>query len=77
MRHSSVVQLVEHLTVNQNVAGSSPAGGAMMLTVAQSVEHLVVIQKAEGSLPFCQPKKKNNEQKLIFVLTMMCQRTII
>ena len=35
MRHSSVVQLVEHLTVNQNVAGSSPAGGAMMLTVAQ------------------------------------------
>ena len=57
MRHSSVVQLVEHLTVNQNVAGSSPAGGAMMLTVAQSVEHLVVIQKAEGSIPFCQPKK--------------------
>ena len=57
MRHSSVVQLVEHLTVNQNVAGSSPAGGAMMLTVAHSVEHLVVIQKAEGSIPYCQPKK--------------------
>ena len=55
MRHSSVVQLVEHLTVNQNVAGSSPAGGAMMLTVAQSVEHLVVIQKVEGSIPFHQP----------------------
>ena len=28
LRYSSLAQSVEHLTVNQGVAGSSPAGGA-------------------------------------------------
>ncbi len=28
MTHSTLAQLVEQLTVNQRVAGSSPAGGA-------------------------------------------------
>ena len=29
--YSSLAQSVEHLTVNQGVAGSSPAGGAIMV----------------------------------------------
>ena len=46
---------VEHLTVNQNVAGSTPAQAAKMLTVAQMVEHLIVIQKGVSSILICQP----------------------
>ena len=51
---SPIAQLVEQLTVNQSVAGSSPARGAM-LTVAQMVEHLIVIQKVASSILVCQP----------------------
>ena len=43
-RHSPVAQLVEQLTVNQRVAGSSPAGGAFLFstsapTRSRSAEH--------------------------------------
>ena len=54
--NSPIAQLVEQLTVNQSVAGSSPARGAM-LTVAQMVEHLIVIQKVASSILVCQPKR--------------------
>ena len=36
-RHSSIAQLVEQVTVNHPVPGSSPGGGAA--PVAQLVEH--------------------------------------
>ena len=48
---------VEHLTVNQNVAGSIPAGGAM-LTVAQLVEHWIVIPKVASSSLVCRPNRE-------------------
>ena len=35
--HSALAQLVEQLTVNQRVAGSSPAGGAIFLYSIQSL----------------------------------------
>ena len=35
MEYSSLAQSVEHLTVNQGVAGSSPAGGARKKTVTK------------------------------------------
>ena len=54
--NSPIAQLVEQMTVNHWVAGSSPARGAM-LTVAQMVEHLIVIQKVASSILVCQPKR--------------------
>ena len=36
-RNSALAQLVEQLTVNQRVAGSSPAGGAIFLYSIQSL----------------------------------------
>ena len=52
--NSPIAQLVEQLTVNQSVAGSSPARGAM-LTVAQSVELQIVILVVASSILVCQP----------------------
>ena len=51
---SPIAQLVEQLTVNQSVAGSSPARGAM-LTVAQLVEHQIVVLTVASSILVCQP----------------------
>ena len=51
---SPIAQLVEQLTVNQSVAGSSPARGAM-LTVAQSVELQIVVLAVASSILVCQP----------------------
>ena len=53
---SPIAQLVEQLTVNQSVAGSSPARGAM-LTVAQSVELQIVVLAVASSILVCQPKR--------------------
>ena len=53
---SPIAQLVEQLTVNQSVAGSSPARGAM-LTVAQLVEHQIVVLTVASSILVCQPKR--------------------
>ena len=52
--NSSVAQLVEQMTVNHWVAGSSPAWGAM-LTVAQLVELQIVILVVVSSILICQP----------------------
>ena len=52
--NSPIAQLVEQLTVNQSVAGSSPARGAM-LTVAQLVEHQIVVLAVASSILVCQP----------------------
>ena len=52
--NSPIAQLVEQLTVNQSVAGSSPARGAM-LTVAQLVEHQIVVLTVASSILVCQP----------------------
>ena len=54
--NSPIAQLVEQLTVNQSVAGSSPARGAM-LTVAQSVELQIVVLAVASSILVCQPKR--------------------
>ena len=43
MKYSEVAQLVEQLTVNQLVAGSSPAFGARAV-LAQLVEQLICNQ---------------------------------
>ena len=51
---SPIAQLVEQLTVNQSVAGSSPARGAM-LTVAQLVEYQIVVLTVASSILVCQP----------------------
>ena len=52
--NSPIAQLVEQLTVNQSVAGSSPARGAM-LTVAQMVELQIVVLAVASSILVCQP----------------------
>ena len=56
--YSSLAQLAEHLTVNQGVAGSSPAGGANYAShpvsyapLAQLVEQLTLNQWVPGSNP--------------------------
>ena len=41
MRYSSLAQLAEHLTVNQVVAGSSPAGGAKKFRTRECAEFLL------------------------------------
>ena len=51
---SPIAQLVEQMTVNHWVAGSSPARGAM-LTVAQSVELQIVVLVVASSILVCQP----------------------
>ena len=66
--NSPIAQLVEQLTVNQSVAGSSPARGAM-LTVAQSVELQIVVLVVASSILVCQPKKI--QKNFIFVLTLL------
>ena len=55
--YSSLAQSVEHLTVNQVVAGSSPAGGAknhitLYAPLAQLVEQLTLNQWVQGSSPW-------------------------
>ena len=60
---------VEHLTVNQDVAGSIPAWAAKMLTVAQLVEHQIVVLVVVSSILICQPKKI--QKNFIFVLTLL------
>ena len=52
--NSPIAQLVEQMTVNHRVAGSSPARGAM-LTVAQLVEHQIVVLTVASSILVCQP----------------------
>ena len=57
-QYSSLAQLAEHLTVNQVVAGSSPAGGAkknhiaLYAPLAQLVEQLTLNQWVQGSSPW-------------------------
>ena len=53
--NSPIAQLVEQMTVNHRVAGSSPARGAM-LTVAQLVELQIVVLVVVSSILICQPK---------------------
>ena len=55
--YSELAQLAEHLTVNQVVAGSSPAGGAknhitLYAPLAQLVEQLTLNQWVQGSSPW-------------------------
>ena len=52
--NSPIAQLVEQMTVNHWVAGSSPARGAM-LTVAQMVELQIVVLAVASSILVCQP----------------------
>ena len=61
-QYSSLAQLAEHLTVNQVVAGSSPAGGAknhitLYAPLAQLVEQLTLNQWVQGSSPWRCTKK--------------------
>ena len=48
--YSSLAQSVERMTVNHDVAGSSPAGGAIA-PLAQLVEQLTLNQWVPGSNP--------------------------
>ena len=50
VRYSSLAQSVERMTVNHDVAGSSPAGGAKA-PLAQLVEQLTLNQWVPGSNP--------------------------
>ena len=50
VRYSSLAQSVERMTVNHDVAGSSPAGGAIA-PLAQLVEQLTLNQWVPGSNP--------------------------
>ena len=49
-KDAPVAQLVEHLTLNQGVQGSSPCGYDDA-PVAQLVEHLTLNQGVQGSSP--------------------------
>ena len=51
-QHSSVAQLVEQLTVNQLVAGSSPARGANLAVTPLKVTTLKLIFKFRFYLKF-------------------------
>ena len=48
-KHSSIAQLVEQVTVNHPVPGSSPGGGVCLLS--SEVEHLVYTEAVGGSIP--------------------------
>ena len=51
-KDAPVAQLVEHLTLNQGVQGSSPCGKTFCFApVAQLVEHLTLNQGVQGSSP--------------------------
>ena len=54
-QYSSLAQSVERMTVNHDVAGSSPAGGAkpfkLYAPLAQLVEQLTLNQLVPGSNP--------------------------
>ena len=52
----SLAQLVEHLTFNQRVTGSSPV--SLIAGLAQLVEHLICNQRVEGSSPLAGIKIK-------------------
>ena len=72
-----VAQLVEHLTLNQGVQGSSPCGCTTLKTisnnksapVAQLVEHLTLNQGVQGSSP-CGCTKLRGEQKFTSFVVM-------
>lgn len=51
MKYSPIAQLVEHLTVNQGVPGSSPGGRAIHSSVAQWSERSPVKRGVVGSSP--------------------------
>ena len=48
---AGLAQLVEQLTCNQQVGGSSPLAGTMEEPLAQLVEHLTFNQRVRGSNP--------------------------
>ena len=53
-----VAQLVEHLTFNQRVGGSSPLGYPIRWC-GSTVEHLICNQAVGGSIPFTSSKRLN------------------
>ena len=56
MFNCGLAQLVEHLTLTQGVAGSSPASTAIsVLALAQLAELRIVIPVVTGSNPVRQP----------------------
>ena len=70
--YSELAQLAEHLTVNQVVAGSSPAFGAKTKNqvkysyLAQLAEHLTVNQVVAGSSPAVGAIKEKHEPSSCF-----------
>ena len=52
---AGIAQLVEQLTCNQSVAGSSPASGTSMAIVAKWLTHRIVAPTLVGSIPISRP----------------------
>ena len=50
-RHAGIAQLVEHLTCNEDVAGSSPVSSSIHSWIAQLVEQSAVNRSVVGSSP--------------------------
>ena len=50
-KYSLLAQLVERVTVNHDVIGSSPIQGAIYSRLAQSVERMTVNHDVTGSSP--------------------------
>ncbi len=70
-KDAPVAQLVEHLTLNQGVQGSSPCGCTFEkqkrdAPVAQLVEHLTLNQGVQGSSP-CGCTKKQTLKVCFFL----------
>ena len=73
-KDAPVAQLVEHLTLNQGVQGSSPCGCTKSLfklfffaPVAQLVEHLTLNQGVQGSSPCgCTAREASHQGLLLF-----------
>ena len=73
-KDAPVAQLVEHLTLNQGVQGSSPCGCTFEkqkrdAPVAQLVEHLTLNQGVQGSSP-CGCTKKQTLKVCFFCNTL-------
>ena len=68
---SSVVQLVEHLTVNQNVVGSSPTGGATSGAVAHLGERIPCTDEVASSILVSSTTKELMKLKYIIYLILI------
>ena len=68
---SSVVQLVEHLTVNQNGVGASPTGGAISGAVAHLGERIPCTDEVASSILVSSTTKELMKLKYIIYLILI------